>query len=163
MEEFGGENLRYLNLSSNRLSGLLSQEFARKIPSNTTIDLSFNNLTREIPESMALNNQKTEFFAGNVDLCGKPLKKLCTIPLTLSSPLNVSTNTSLPAIADISKTINSTPIPSSSEAAQDQPQHRLKLAAMAETVVRDLASLDFRCSHTCLSVRLAVEEEEKCQ
>lgn len=140
-EEFGGESLRYLNLSSNRLSGLLSPEFAKKIPANATIDLSFNNLTGEIPESMALNNQKTEFFAGNVDLCGKPLKKLCTIPSTLSSPPNVSTNTSPPAIAAIPKTIGSTPVPSSSGAAQNQPQHGLKPATMAGIVVGDLAGL----------------------
>ncbi|XP_019165318.1 PREDICTED: probable LRR receptor-like serine/threonine-protein kinase At4g37250 [Ipomoea nil] len=141
-EKFGGENLKYLNLSSNRLSGLLSPGFAEKIPANATVDLSFNNLTGEIPESMALSNQKTEFFAGNVDLCGKPLKKLCTIPSTLSSPPNVSTNTSPPAIAAIPKTIGSTPVPSSGGAAQDQPpQHGLKPGTMAGIVVGDLAGL----------------------
>ncbi|XP_031126265.1 probable LRR receptor-like serine/threonine-protein kinase At4g37250 [Ipomoea triloba] len=142
-EKFGGENLKYLNLSSNRLSGLLSPGFAAKIPANATVDLSFNNLTGEIPESTALNNQKTEFFAGNVDLCGKPLKKLCTIPSTLSNPPNVSTNTSPPAIAAIPKTFGSSPVPSSGGAAQDnnQPQHGLKPGTMAGIVVGDLAGL----------------------
>nr|GMC87643.1 probable LRR receptor-like serine/threonine-protein kinase At4g37250 [Ipomoea batatas] len=142
-EKFGGENLKYLNLSSNRLSGLLSPGFAAKIPENATVDLSFNNLTGEIPESTALNNQKTEFFTGNVDLCGKPLKKLCTIPSTLSNPPNVSTNTSPPAIAAIPKTFGSSPVPSSGGAAQDnnQPQHGLKPGTMAGIVVGDLAGL----------------------
>ncbi|KAK4739962.1 hypothetical protein R3W88_003659 [Solanum pinnatisectum] len=108
-DNFDGDSLKYLNFSSNKLSGLVSPQFAKKIPANAAIDLSFNSLTGEIPKSIALSNQKTEFFAGNKDLCGKPLKKLCTIPSTLSSPPNLTTNP--PAIADIPKEINSTPLP----------------------------------------------------
>ncbi|XP_022868246.1 probable LRR receptor-like serine/threonine-protein kinase At4g37250 [Olea europaea var. sylvestris] len=143
--EFGGENLRYLNLSSNKLSGVVPSDFAKKIPANSTIDLSFNSLTGEIPESKALSNQKTDSYAGNIDLCGKPLKKLCTVPSTLSNPPNVSTNTSPPAIAAIPKTIGSTPLPDSpgttSTAAQDPPQHGLKPGAIAGIAFGDLAGI----------------------
>ncbi|MCE3051696.1 hypothetical protein HAX54_050532 [Datura stramonium] len=142
-DEFGGDSLKYLNLSSNKLSGLVPPQFAKKIPVNATIDLSFNSLTGEIPESMALANQKTEFFAGNTDLCGKPLKKLCTIPSTLSSPPNISTNP--PAIAAIPKEINSTPLQDSNgtteSAAQNQPQHGLKPGTIVGIIVGDLAGV----------------------
>ncbi|KAH0768357.1 hypothetical protein KY290_004298 [Solanum tuberosum] len=67
-DNFDGDSLTYLNFSSNKLSGLVSPQFATKIPANAAIDLSFNSLTGEIPESIALSNQKTEFFAGNTDL-----------------------------------------------------------------------------------------------
>ncbi|KAK6805646.1 hypothetical protein RDI58_003431 [Solanum bulbocastanum] len=90
-DNFDGDSLKYLNFSSNKLSGLVSPQFAKKIPANAAIDLSLNCLT------------------GNKDLCGKPLKKLCTIPSTLSSPPNLTTNP--PAIAAIPKEINSTPLP----------------------------------------------------
>ncbi|KAM7523753.1 hypothetical protein LguiA_013655 [Lonicera macranthoides] len=90
--EFGGENLRYLNLSYKKLSGSVPLEFVKKILVNSTIDLSFNNLTGPIPQSIALLNQKTELFVGNANLCGKPLKKLCIIPSSLSTPPNVTDN-----------------------------------------------------------------------
>ncbi|RZB43673.1 Receptor protein kinase-like protein isoform B [Glycine soja] len=68
--EFGGESLRYLNLSYNKISGTIPPAFVKQIPANTTVDLSFNNLTGPIPGSEALLNQKTEFLSGNADLCG---------------------------------------------------------------------------------------------
>ncbi|KAK4378463.1 hypothetical protein RND71_000325 [Anisodus tanguticus] len=144
-DDFGGDKLKYLNLSSNKISGLVSPQFAKKIPINATIDLSFNNLTGEIPDSIALSNQKTEFFAGNTDLCGKLLKKLCTIPSTLSSPPNVTNNP--PAIAAIPKEINSTPLQDSNgtteSSAQDQPQvqHGLKPGTIVGIIVGDLAGV----------------------
>ncbi|KAM3291496.1 putative LRR receptor-like serine/threonine-protein kinase [Capsicum chacoense] len=142
-DDFGGDSLKYLNLSSNKLSGLVSPQFAQKIPANATIDLSFNSLTGAIPESIALSNQKTEFFAGNTDLCGKPLKKLCTIPSTLSSPPNISTNP--PAIAAIPKEINSTPLQDSDGTAetsgQNQQQHGLKPGTIVGIIVGDLAGV----------------------
>ncbi|PIN10350.1 Non-specific serine/threonine protein kinase [Handroanthus impetiginosus] len=137
--EFDGENLKYLNLSSNKLSGLVPQEFATKIPQNATIDLSFNNLSGEIPESMALTNQKTDSYAGNTELCGKPIKRLCTIPSTFSNPPNVSMNasSSSPAIAAIPKTIPSARVnPSES---QPQPRNGLKPATLAGITVVPLA------------------------
>ncbi|KAA8545824.1 hypothetical protein F0562_020725 [Nyssa sinensis] len=136
--DFGGESLRYLNLSYNNLSGTISPESVKKIPANATIDLAFNNLNGEIPPSIALDGQKTESFAGNADLCGKPLKKLCIIPSTISTPPNVSTNTSPPAIAAIPKTINSPGTPSGT---QSQQQRGLKPAAIAGIAVGSLAGI----------------------
>ncbi|GAB4852880.1 hypothetical protein Ancab_017077 [Ancistrocladus abbreviatus] len=104
----GGLNMRYLNLSYNKLSGYVPLEFASQMLENSTIDLSFNNLTGQIPASKALLNQKSEAFAGNSDLCGKPLRKPCIIPSTLSSRPNVSA-TIAPAIAVIPETVDSNP------------------------------------------------------
>ncbi|KAM1106402.1 hypothetical protein ACFX1Q_003982 [Malus domestica] len=92
--DFGGENLRYLNLSYNKISGKFPVGFAKRVSENSTIFLSFNNLTGLIPNSWALLSQKTEQFAGNSELCGKPLKTLSPIPSTLSTPPNMTANTS---------------------------------------------------------------------
>ncbi|XP_052194169.1 probable LRR receptor-like serine/threonine-protein kinase At4g37250 [Diospyros lotus] len=143
-DDFGGENLRNLNLSNNKLSGSINSEFAKKIPANASIDLSFNNLTGEIPQLMALLNQKTDSFAGNVDLCGKPLKKLCTIPSTLSiPPNNGSSASSSPAIAAIPKTIYSNAGKNLTQpnGTSNQPQRRLKPGTIAGITVGDLAGI----------------------
>lgn len=142
--DFDGGNLRYLNLSYNKISGSISPEFAKQLPQNATIDLSFNNLTGAIPESLALLNQKTESFSGNIDLCGKPLKNLCLIPSTLSTPPNVSQSIS-PAIAVIPKSIDSTPVASSSPGepnnTQNQARGSLKPGTIAAIAVADLAGI----------------------
>ncbi|RYR75722.1 hypothetical protein Ahy_A01g000298 [Arachis hypogaea] len=135
-----GENLRYLNLSYNKVSGTFSQTFARHIPRNATIDLSLNNLTGPIPDSSALLNQKTESLSRNVDLCGKPLKILCSIPSTLSDPPTNAT-TSSPAIAAISKTINTTPPTNATGGSNNVSPSGLKPATIAVIVVGDLAGL----------------------
>ncbi|MED6159211.1 hypothetical protein PIB30_040233 [Stylosanthes scabra] len=142
--EFGGENLRYLNLSYNKVSGTIPQTFARHIPGNATIDLSFNNLTGPIPDSSALLNQKAESLSGNGDLCGKPLKILCSIPSTLSDPPTNAT-TSSPAIAAIPKTIDTTPPTNatggSNNGSQNVSPSGLKPATIAAIVVGDLAGM----------------------
>ncbi|XP_073002228.1 probable LRR receptor-like serine/threonine-protein kinase At4g37250 [Typha latifolia] len=84
--DLGGTSLRYLNLSYNRLTGEIPVELGSRFPANATIDLSFNNLTGQIPQSGAFLTQKPLAFAGNPDLCGKPLREMCTIPSTLSDP-----------------------------------------------------------------------------
>jgi hypothetical protein len=140
---FGGDSLRYFNLSYNKISGNIPPEFAKGIPQNATIDLSFNNLTGPIPESLAMINQTNEFFAGNTDLCGKPLKNLCSISSTLSAPPN-DTSTSSPAIAAIPKTIDSIPVTASSGTAngtQNPTQGGLKPGAIAGIAVGDLAGI----------------------
>ncbi|KAI6678024.1 hypothetical protein NL676_038820 [Syzygium grande] len=142
--DFGGNGLRYLNLSYNKLSGPIPPGFASKIPRNTTIDLSFNNLSGAIPESLAWADQKTEFLAGNVDLCGKPLKILCSIPSTLSTPPNATTTTSPAAIAVIPKTVDTDPSANStgtSVAAKDQTPGGLKPGTIAGIAVGDLAGI----------------------
>ncbi|PON88133.1 Tyrosine-protein kinase [Trema orientale] len=137
--DFGGENLRYLNLSYNKISGKIPVEFAKLIPVNATIDLSFNNLTGPIPESTTLLSQKKELFSGNSDLCGKPLKNLCTIPSTLSTAPNVSA-TSSPAIAAIPKTIDSTPV-TATNGDPNQQQTGLKPGTIVGIAIGDLAGI----------------------
>ncbi|PNX74223.1 LRR receptor-like kinase family protein, partial [Trifolium pratense] len=139
---FQGQNLQYFNLSYNKLSGAIPQTFAKHIPENSTIDLSFNNLTGPIPESMALLNQKTESFSGNSDLCGKPLKNLCTIPSSISTAPENITNTSSPAIAAIPRTIDSSPgTNSTSTTTNDSSQNGLKPATIAAIVVGDILGM----------------------
>ncbi|XP_059658712.1 probable LRR receptor-like serine/threonine-protein kinase At4g37250 [Cornus florida] len=142
--DFGRQSLRYLNLSYNMLFGSLSPQSVKNIPANVTIDLSFNNLTGEIPQSMALDNQKTEFFTGNTDFCGKPLKKLCIIPSTLSTLSNVITNNTSPVIAVIPRTIDSTPVtnsPNGSPNSPNQQQRGLNPGTIAGIAVGDLAGI----------------------
>ncbi|KAF5751178.1 receptor protein kinase-like protein [Tripterygium wilfordii] len=139
---FKGESLRYLNLSNNMITGSISNEFAKGIPENATIDLSFNNLTGAIPEYVSLLNQKTESFTGNVELCGKPLKNLCSVPSTLSTPPNVTTTS--PAIAVIPRTFDSNPSSDSlgtPNSTQNQAQISLKPATIVGIVMADLAGL----------------------
>ncbi|KAK9942002.1 hypothetical protein M0R45_007692 [Rubus argutus] len=124
--------------------GKIPAEFAKKVSVNSTIDLSFNNLTGAIPDSQALLNQKTELFAGNGELCGKPLKNLCPIPSTLSTPPNVTTTSSSPAIAAIPKTLDSNPQSNTSGATngtQNKTQTGLKPVTITGIVVGDLAGI----------------------
>ncbi|GAB4838794.1 hypothetical protein Ancab_028336 [Ancistrocladus abbreviatus] len=136
----GGLSLRYLNLSYNKISGDFPLEFASQIPENSTIDLSFNNLTGPIPASKALLNQKSEAFAGNPDLCGKPLRKLCTIPSTLSTAPNVSASIS-PAIAVIPKTIDSEPSSTNSTTSLTGNHSGLKPTTIVGITLADLAGI----------------------
>ncbi|KAL4343696.1 probable LRR receptor-like serine/threonine-protein kinase At4g37250 [Arachis hypogaea] len=101
---FGGDQVHYLNISYNRFTGSIPVQFAEKIPRNATVDLSFNNLTGEIPDSPVLLSQKTTSFSGNPDLCGEPTKNPCPIPSSPSSEPRASSPTSPPAIAAIPKT-----------------------------------------------------------
>ncbi|KAK1439949.1 hypothetical protein QVD17_05774 [Tagetes erecta] len=97
------QSLQVLNLSNNNISGFVLRNFAENIPVNAVVDLSFNNLTGEIPQMFS--NQKQEYFAGNLNLCGKPLNKACTVPSLHSFPPNVSLNGSATAaIAAMPKT-----------------------------------------------------------
>ncbi|XP_078443896.1 putative LRR receptor-like serine/threonine-protein kinase At4g37250 [Wolffia australiana] len=70
-------SLRSLNLSRNRISGKIPDEFAGKISSEAAIDLSFNNLSGEIPCSKSLLAQRAAAFKGDTGLCGAPLKDPC--------------------------------------------------------------------------------------
>ncbi|KAF5198114.1 Receptor protein kinase-like protein [Thalictrum thalictroides] len=110
-------SLQYMNFSYNRLTGEIPVEFAKRIPANATLDLSFNNLAGEVPDIFL--SHKTEYFAGNPDLCGIPLKNPCSNTTVLpnltndsSSPSSTTTipttsTNSPPAIATIPKTIDS--------------------------------------------------------
>ncbi|KAK9284545.1 hypothetical protein L1049_023720 [Liquidambar formosana] len=143
--DFGGGSLRYLNISYNRLSGKIPQEFAEKIPENATIDFSYNNLSGKIPENSVFFNQQTKSFSGNPDLCGKPLRNPCPIPSTLANPPNGTDTTSPPAIAAIPKTLNPTPEANPpGTASQSQQQGKssgLRPATIIGIVIGDLAGI----------------------
>ncbi|XP_077211605.1 putative LRR receptor-like serine/threonine-protein kinase At4g37250 [Tasmannia lanceolata] len=130
-----GGNLLYMNLSFNNLSGEISPELASRVPANATLDLSYNNLTGEIPGTGAFLNQKAGSFAGNPNLCGKPLKNPCLIPSTISTPPNVST--SPPAIAAIPKSLEN-PREGTGNGTQ---QGGMKPGVIAGIVVGDLAGI----------------------
>ncbi|KAF9665985.1 hypothetical protein SADUNF_Sadunf16G0181900 [Salix dunnii] len=141
---FGGDNLHYLNLSYNKLTGPISQAFAKRIPVKASIDLSFNNLSGAIPESLSLLSQKTDSFRGNLDLCGKPLSNLCSIPSTISTPPNISTTS--PAIAVIPKPLDSSSpqlnsTGNSSSSTRNQAKSGLKPATIVAIAVSDLAGI----------------------
>lgn len=136
---FGSENLGYLNLSYNKLSGEIPPQFANKLPTNITLDLSVNNLTGPIPESTVFYNQSIKAFSGNPELCGKPLKNLCLISSTDSSAPNATSPTSPPAIAAIPKTINSSP--SSGNGTSKKPETGVKTGTIIGIVVGDVAGI----------------------
>lgn len=140
--DFGGRSLSYLNISYNRLSGEIPTEFADNVPVNATIDLSFNNLTGEIPDIRVLSNQETRSFSGNPDLCGKLLKKPCTIPSTITNPPNATNTTSgsPPAIAAI-PVINSTPDNSTSPSTTGTKSGGLRPGTIVGIVIGDLAGI----------------------
>ncbi|KAG0491368.1 hypothetical protein HPP92_004766 [Vanilla planifolia] len=140
-----GGYLQYLNLSYNRLSGEIPAELGSTIPANLTLDFSFNNLTGEIPPSEAFVEQREAAFAGNQDLCGKPLRSLCTIPSTLSNPPNDSTSMgkSPPAFAAIPRNPQgeSPGTTAGSGGESSQGSSGLKPAIIAAITVGDLAGV----------------------
>lgn len=137
-KDFGSGNLDYFNVSHNNISGEIPLAFANKIPTNATIDLSFNNLTGAIPESSVFFNQDEQFFAGNQLLCGKPLKNLCVIPSSVSIQPNIST-TYPPAIAGIPETIPSSRSSNSSNSSSASSKSKFKTSTIVAIVVGDIA------------------------
>ncbi|XP_020582747.1 receptor protein kinase-like protein At4g34220 [Phalaenopsis equestris] len=139
-----GENIRYLNLSYNRFAGEIPAKLGSKLSSNVTLDLSFNNLSGEIPPSEALLTQKAAAFVGNHDLCGKPLKNICTIPSTLSNPPNNSSpaSKSPPAFAVMPKTPQGYfPVTDSGDGESSHSSAGLKPTTIAAIAIGDLAGL----------------------
>ncbi|KAG1363937.1 Receptor protein kinase-like protein [Cocos nucifera] len=143
--DLGVKSLRYLNLSSNRIAGEIPPELAARIPANALIDFSFNNLTGEIPQSGAFLAQKPMAFAGNSDLCGKPLKNMCTIPSSLSNPppndstANPPRPKSPPALAAIPEIPDGNSSPAS--AAGGGGQRGLRPAAVVAISVGDITGI----------------------
>ncbi|KAG8049417.1 hypothetical protein GUJ93_ZPchr0009g2402 [Zizania palustris] len=101
--DFGGPALRYVNLSSNRLAGTIPPEMASRLPANVTIDLSYNNLTGAIPTLAPFAVQRPTAFAGNDELCGRPLESICSFASTTGVDPPNGTARSPPAIAAIPK------------------------------------------------------------
>ncbi|KAG4930683.1 hypothetical protein GLYMA_17G167600v4 [Glycine max] len=132
-KDFGGDNMRYLNISYNRFSGEIPTEFAAEIPGNATVDLSFNNLTGEVPDSTVFTNQNSKSFNGNFNLCGEITKNPCPIPSSPSSEPKASAPISPPAIAAIPKSFDDSPL-----APTGQKQRGLKQGTIIGIVVGDI-------------------------
>ncbi|XP_023764515.1 probable LRR receptor-like serine/threonine-protein kinase At4g37250 [Lactuca sativa] len=140
-KDFGSGDLVYFNVSHNNISGEIPPEFANKIPTNATVDLSFNNLTGSIPESSVFFNQNERSFAGNSQLCGKPLDNLCLIPSSASTLPNISSPTSPPAIAAIPKTADSSRSSNSSNNSNASSRTGFKTSTIVGIVVGDIAGI----------------------
>lgn len=132
--DFGGDTIRYLNISYNRFSGEIPTEFAAKIPGNATVDLSFNNLTGEVPDSAVFSNQDSKSFSGNGNLCGEVTKNPCPIPSSPSSEPKAASPISPPAIAAIPKTFDS-------PAAQTGQKSGLRRGTVIGIVVGDVVGV----------------------
>ncbi|WOK92616.1 putative LRR receptor-like serine/threonine-protein kinase [Canna indica] len=141
--DLGGQRLQYLNLSRNQITGVIPPELASRIPANATLDISFNNFTGEIPQTGAFASQNPTAFAGNSELCGKPLESLCTIPSTLSNPPNSTTETpseSPPAFAAMPKAAADGTSTSSGR------QGGLRPAVIMAIAVGDAVGIAFLCA-----------------
>ncbi|CAN0863926.1 Probable LRR receptor-like serine/threonine-protein kinase At4g37250 [Linum grandiflorum] len=131
--DFGGRSLVYLNVSNNRISGAIPAGFAAEIPRNAVVDLSFNNLTGEVPDSgvfKKLDRRKRSagfIFAGNDGLCRKP----CPVS---SSP---------PAIAVLPTTITSSPADGSASGDEKRSgqSSRLRAGTIAGIVIGDVVGV----------------------
>ncbi|TVU25756.1 hypothetical protein EJB05_28264, partial [Eragrostis curvula] len=80
-----------LNLSRNHLSGGVPPELGR-LPATVTLDLRFNDLSGEIPQSGSLASQGPTAFLNNPGLCGFPLQVPCR-----AAPPSSSSSSLLPA------------------------------------------------------------------
>ncbi|KAL6224869.1 hypothetical protein ACLB2K_003724 [Fragaria x ananassa] len=160
--DFGGDSLRYFNVSHNELSGEIPASFAEKFPGNATLDLSFNNLTGAIPESRVFLNQETESFRGNPDLCGEETEhNPCPIP---SSPSSNSPN-SPPAFAAIPRTMNSSDddavSPGSAKGSSGKSQTGLKTATIVGIVAGDVAGISVIATVFLYVYRMRKKKKEK--
>jgi hypothetical protein len=69
-------SLEFLDLSGNHFSGLIPPSLAQ-IDRLSMLNLSDNNLSGRIPIGTQLQSFDASSYAGNADLCGKPLDKKC--------------------------------------------------------------------------------------
>ncbi|KVI02719.1 probable LRR receptor-like serine/threonine-protein kinase At4g37250 [Cynara cardunculus var. scolymus] len=140
-KELGSGDLDYFNVSHNNISGEIPPEFANKLRTNVTIDLSFNNLAGAIPESSVFFNQNERQFAGNPELCGKPLENLCLVPSSVSPLPNVSSGSTTfpPAIAGIPETIPSSPSSNSPNTSDASSKTKFKTTTIIGIVLGDIA------------------------
>ncbi|KAG2327222.1 hypothetical protein Bca52824_009950 [Brassica carinata] len=137
---FGGNRLRYFNASYNRISGEIPSGFADEIPENATVDLSFNQLTGQIPGFRVLGSQDSNSFSGNPGLCGSdPAKHPCRDREATSPPPSLTPN-SPPALAAIPNTLDLTSHPISSKSGS-KPKSSLRPGIIVGIVVGDIAGL----------------------
>uniref|UniRef100_A0A0E0LDT6 Protein kinase domain-containing protein n=1 Tax=Oryza punctata TaxID=4537 RepID=A0A0E0LDT6_ORYPU len=135
--DFGGNRLRFLNISSNKLTGALPTELSAVVPANSTVDLSHNNFTGTVPQAGPFAVQPAAAYEGNPELCGPPLKKMCSIPSSLSNPPNATD--SPPAFAAIPK--NPTRPSPGAQTQAPRGQEKLRPAAILAIVAGDLAGV----------------------
>ncbi|KAK9910456.1 hypothetical protein M0R45_034416 [Rubus argutus] len=83
------QSLDSLDISRNQIHCAIPTSLAR-IDRLAYLDLSYNNLSGEIPTSTQLQGFDPSVYAGNSQLCGLPLKKICD-PKGTGQP-NVSSN-----------------------------------------------------------------------
>ncbi|KAI9113449.1 hypothetical protein K1719_015376 [Acacia pycnantha] len=138
--DFGGGSLRYLNVSFNKISGKIPAEFAGKILSNATVDLSFNNLTGEIPNSSVFMNPHSSSLSGNPDLCGEQIDNPCSVSSSPSPSPNDTSPTSPPAFAAFPKTINSPP-PESGHGTSKQDKRGIRSGTIIGIVIGDIIGI----------------------
>ncbi|KAF7058268.1 hypothetical protein CFC21_065366 [Triticum aestivum] len=138
--DFGGAALRYVNLSSNQLAGAIPLEMASHLPANVTIDLSFNKLTGAIPTVAPFVAQRATAFAGNDELCGRPLDSLCSDASTSAVDPPKGTAKSPPALAAIPNNPTET-MPGSGAPSSGGGQGRLKLATIIAIAAGDVAGI----------------------
>ncbi|KAF7098689.1 hypothetical protein CFC21_100408 [Triticum aestivum] len=137
--DFGGAQLRFLNVSSNSLTGALPAELSHVVPANTTVDLSNNNFTGAVPPAGPFAAQPAAAYEGNPGLCGPPLKHACSIPSSLSNPPNATD--SPPAFAAIPKSAARAPPGSPEAQAPRGGQGKLKPLVILAIVAGDLAGV----------------------
>ncbi|XP_020151050.1 probable LRR receptor-like serine/threonine-protein kinase At4g37250 [Aegilops tauschii subsp. strangulata] len=137
--DFGGTQLRFLNVSSNSLTGALPAELSDVVPVNTTVDLSNNNFTGAVPPAEPFAAQPASAYEGNPGLCGPPLKHACSIPSSLSNPPNATD--SPPAFAAIPKSAARAPPGSPEAQAPRGGQGKLKPLVILAIVAGDLAGV----------------------
>ncbi|XP_037440618.1 probable LRR receptor-like serine/threonine-protein kinase At4g37250 [Triticum dicoccoides] len=139
--DFGGAALRYVNLSSNRLAGAIPPGMASHLPANVTIDLSYNKLTGAIPVVAPFVAQRATAFAGNDELCGRPLDSLCSDASTSAVDPPKGTAKSPPALAAIPNNPNETMPGSGAPSSGGGQGSRLKLATIIAIAAGDVAGI----------------------
>ncbi|KAE8806634.1 putative LRR receptor-like serine/threonine-protein kinase [Hordeum vulgare] len=139
--DFGGSALRYVNLSSNRLAGAIPAEMASHLPANVTIDLSFNKLTGAIPVVAPFVAQRATAFAGNDELCGRPLDSLCSDASTSAVDPPNGTAKSPPALAAIPNNPTEAMPGNGAPSSGGGGQGKLKVATILAIAAGDVAGI----------------------
>ncbi|KAJ6315153.1 hypothetical protein OIU78_018610 [Salix suchowensis] len=138
------KSLQLLNLSDNALAGKVPG-YLTALQNLTVLSLRTNYFSGYVPSGFnSVEVQKTDSFRGNLDLCGKPLSNLCSIPSTISTPPNISTTS--PAIAVIPKPLESSSpqlnsTGNSPSSTRNQAKSGLKPATIVAIAVSDLAGI----------------------
>ncbi|XVE90654.1 hypothetical protein DITRI_Ditri20bG0094500 [Diplodiscus trichospermus] len=70
-------NLEALDLSLNKLAGRIPWELSAQLTFLEFLNVSYNHLTRPIPQGHQFGTFQSSSFDGNLGLCGKPLLKEC--------------------------------------------------------------------------------------